>query len=252
MGAARSLAERFSRNRILRRRLPESLGGGIIHVSPDSSLSFWRPQLSSDLFDFASEFVKPGQNVWDVGANVGLFAFGAAHQAGAGGRVVAVEADVWLVGLLRRSAAELAPGSANVEILPAAASDSVGIAEFNIARRGRSANYLVNSTTSASQSGGIRERVQVMTLTLDWLLERRPAPAVLKIDVEGAECAVLNGARRMLRDVRPVILCEVGEQNTAEATRIFSDNSYIMHDWDNRAQGPRDSAAWNTLAVPRA
>ena len=45
-----------------------------------------------------------GSVVWDIGANVGLFAFAAASLAGPGGQVVAMEPDAWLVQLLRRSA----------------------------------------------------------------------------------------------------------------------------------------------------
>jgi FkbM family methyltransferase len=249
MGYARKIAERLSRDRILKRRLPAVVGGGVIHVSPDSSLSFWRPHISSDLFDFAIEFVKPGNTVWDIGANVGLFAFAAANRAGSGGSVVAIEADMWLVGLLRQSVALQNGNSAKVEVLPAAASDAVGIAEFNIAQRGRSANFLASSLGS-TQSGGIRQSVQVMTLTLDWLLERRSKPSVVKIDVEGAECAVLRGAQRLLKDVRPVILCEVSERNAPEVSRTLLENLYTMYDWGDRARGPRDQAAWNTLAIP--
>jgi FkbM family methyltransferase len=250
MQAIRATAERLSRNVVLRRRLPSDLGGGKLFVSPGSSLSFWKRGLSSDLFDFAREFVKPGAVVWDVGANVGLFAFAASSRAGSTGSVVAVEADIWLVDLLRRSADRQNAAGAKVEVLPAAAGIKQGIADFNIARRGRSANFLASSLGS-TQSGGVRRTVQVLTVSLDWLLENRPAPQVLKIDVEGAELQVLQGAQRLLREIRPVILCEVDEPTRSEVTRLFRDASYLMYDWDNRAAGEVNVAAWNTLALPK-
>jgi FkbM family methyltransferase len=53
----------------------------------------------------AAETVGPGNTVWDIGANLGLFGFAAAVAAGPSGRVLAVEPDTALAGLLRRSAA---------------------------------------------------------------------------------------------------------------------------------------------------
>jgi FkbM family methyltransferase len=248
MGVVRTVVERLSRGRVLRRRLPAEFNAATLYVSPDASLQFWKPGLRSDLFDFAREFVKPGSVVWDVGANVGLLALAAAQRAGPNGRVIAVEADMWLVGLLRRSAQAAGANAAPVEVLPAAASADNGIAEFHIAARGRASNSLASD--GRSQAGGVRESVHVLTCTLDWLLDRRPAPTALKIDVEGAELDVLRGAGRLLRDARPVILCEVGEATQTGVTDALKSHGYTLYDWDHRALGPRDSAAWNTLALP--
>jgi FkbM family methyltransferase len=250
MGVIRTVVERLSRNRVIRRRLPADLGRGVIYVSPDSSLSYWRPRLQSDLFDFAREFVKPGDVVWDVGANVGLFCFAAARRAGPGGVVVALEPDVWLLGLLRRSAAaSRGAETGRFVAVAAAASDALGIAEFNIARRGRSANFLAN-VAGQSQTGGVRDTVHTMTITLDWLLGHQPMPRVLKIDVEGAEVSVLRGATEVLRRGRPVVLCEVSEGNRAAVTELLRSYDYTLHDWDNRRAGPVETAAFNTLAIP--
>jgi hypothetical protein len=141
----RALAERLSRGRVLKRQLPARFGGAPIFVSPDAALRFWRKDLAKcdpPLFDAADELVRPGDVVWDVGANVGLFTFAAAARAGATGRVLAVEADQWLVSLLRRSASCQPASSAAVSVLSAAVSDRVGVAEFCIAKRGRCSNYL--------------------------------------------------------------------------------------------------------------
>ena len=96
----RHLLERVSRNVVLRRELPAGVGNGRIFVSPDASLKFWRHDLNKTdplLFNWAKEFVRPNDVIWDIGANVGLFAFAAANLAGPGGHVVAIEADIWLV-----------------------------------------------------------------------------------------------------------------------------------------------------------
>ncbi len=247
----RTLLERFSRKMVFRRRMPARLGGDPVLVSPDSALSFWRRNLELNarmLFDFAEEFIKPGHVVWDVGANVGMFTFASSFRAGASGRVVAIEADLFLADLLRQSASLASPGRAKVVVLPVAVSDSLGIAEFHIAKRGRSANYLALSLGS-SQTGGVRETVSVMTVTLDWLMERLPLPNILKIDVEGAEALVLTGANTLISKARPVILCEIRESLADTCSSFFKSHGYKLYDFENRSHGPLERAAFNTLAV---
>src|SRR5580704_14759973 len=123
----RTFAEKMSRNRVLLRHLPRDLGSAPIHVSPDASLHHWKPRLRSDLFDLARQFVHPGDTIWDIGANVGLFAIAAAQKAGPSGSVVAIEPDLWLAALLQRTAAAQQSNAAPVHIMPVAISGTIGI-----------------------------------------------------------------------------------------------------------------------------
>ncbi len=251
----RSLAERLSRGRVLRRRLPAELGGHTLRVSPDSALKFWRAGLAAadpGLLALARELVPPGATVWDVGANVGLFAFASAFLAGREGRVLAIEADDWLASLLRLSASDLPAGHARVEVLAAAVSSELGVADFQIAQRGRAGSHL-GSVAGSSQTGGVRETRKVLTVPLDWLLDRFPPPQVVKIDVEGAEAECLAGASRLLAEIRPRLLCEVSEPNAAAVAGIFSRHGYTMLDAGVAPplRQPLATPAWSTLALPR-
>jgi FkbM family methyltransferase len=203
------------------------------------------------LFRIAREHVRDGHVVWDVGANVGLFSFAASFLAGASGSVLAIEADTWLAGLLRRSAGAGRRDVAPVAILPAAASDSVGIARFQIARRGRASNFLASSPGS-NQAGGVRETQLVPTVTLDSLLDRFPPPSLVKIDVEGAEDRVLQGAGRLLSEVRPVLACEVFKESRERIDPMLKDLGYTLMDADlpQDERRPLQSSATNTLAYP--
>jgi FkbM family methyltransferase len=250
----RLLLERVSRRVILRRRLPSAFGGGTIHVSPGAALNYWRFDLGKVdpmLLRLASELVRPGDIVWDIGANVGLFSFAAAALAGKEGGVLAVEADTWLVALLRKSAGGTSGGSASVEVLPAAASDSLGVSNFQIARRGRASNFL-ESAPGSNQAGGVREIQLVPTITLDWLLERFPPPRVVKIDVEGAEERVLRGASKLLAEVRPAITCEIFKENRSDVDALLKGAGYTLYD----AEAPPErrealeTSATNTVAIP--
>ena len=191
----RRLAERLSRDLTLRRRLPAEFGRAPILVTPSAGLRYITRRMDAVdpvLMGLAREFVKPGAVVWDVGANVGLFAFAAASLAGPGGQVVAMEPDAWLVQLLRRSARMQPDGSAPVRIIPAAVASSPSLRTLCLAERSRAANHL--SGYGTTQTGGTREDQTIVALTLDWMAQFAPLPSLIKIDVEGAELEVLEGA----------------------------------------------------------
>ncbi len=203
------------------------------------------------LLKLASECVHPGAFVWDIGAAVGLFAFAASGLAGRRGRVLAVEPDPFLAGLIRRSALEQPARAATVDVVQAAACERSGLLSFAIAARGRYSNHILGA--GQSQSGGVRATIPVEGVTLDQLLDRFPAPAVLKIDVEGCEQAVLRGAELLLASHRPVVLCEVAAVTAEEATALLHRAGYAVFDGSVPALERRElpMACWNTLALPR-
>lgn len=253
MLSLRSLAEQLTHRLILKRRLPEEFGAVPMFISTEGGLRFlrWRAaEMDPWLLGMARELVTPGLTVWDVGANVGLFSFAAAGLAGPGGSVLALEPDVCLVELLRRSSRLHEARRAPVDVLPVALADSISIARFHVACRARSANHLEGLGTS--QTGGSREQQLVMTVTLDWLLERFPPPNIVKIDVEGAENLVLSGGTRLLSSVRPVILCEMSGEESEIAFRTLKSHRYTMCDADlpKAARRPIDFPAYNTIAYP--
>jgi FkbM family methyltransferase len=249
----RSLLETLSRGRVLRRRLPAEHGGHTLYVSPDAAMRLWKRDLGAVdpfLLRMATELVRPGMVVWDLGANVGLFAFAAAFAAGPSGRVLAVEADGWLAGLIERSARAAPASHARVEVLASAVADVPGTATLCIARRGRAGNHLQN-VPGSTQTGGTREVRQVTVVTLDGILDRFAAPHLVKIDTEGAELLCLRGAGRLLREFRPVLLCEVVAENAHAVGALLRDHGYTLFDAGNYPAGrPVGQPTWNTLALP--
>ncbi len=248
----RSIVERVARQSSFRRSLPAEVGGSQFYASGSAGLKYlFKPidRVDPALCRLAREFVTKGHTVWDVGANIGLFAFAAAHLAGGGGGVLAIEADVWLVQLLRRSAAIQPPDAAPVQVLPAAIAGSCDIRTFNIAARSRASNSLAGYGNS--QMGGVVERQSVLSVSLDWLAERLPAPDVVKIDVEGAELEVLEGARMLLQTKCPVVLCEVGEERSAGVTELLHGAGYRIFDGEcpRERRAELAHAPWNTVAT---
>jgi Methyltransferase FkbM domain len=122
-----------------------------------------------------------------------------------------------------------------------------------------------NTFGQAIYSGvGIVGETDVVATTLDSLLGALDVPQVdfVKIDVEGAEMAVLKGASRVLESDRPIIQLEVQERSLAAQGASASDlfallehQRYEILVFDNGSGRPARLAAsppsgLNVLAVP--
>lgn len=227
----RSLLERWSRGIILKRRLPTEFGSRPVFVSPEGGgLRYWKSRLDTIdpmLTQVVRQFVQAGNTVWDVGGNLGFFAFPAAVKVGVSGRVVIFEPDLFLAHLLRKTAD--ANPDLNIDILALAVSDREGIARFNIAKRARSTNFLAESIGS-SQTGGVRQTILVPTARLDFFLDKIPPPDFVKIDVEGAENLVFEGMHKTLSDIRPIVLCEVFNTNWQQISDNLRSHGYRLFD----------------------
>lgn len=246
---ARELAEHLTHRFIFRRRLPQEFGRLPFYVSTEAGLKYMTrsiDRVDPVLLAVVLRHVTPAMNVWDVGANVGLFSFAAAASAGPSGSVLAFEPDIWLCGLLRRSAQGKGE-RAQVEVLPVAASSITGFTSFNVAVRSRATNYMEGFGTT--QTGGSRESFLVPTVTLDSVLDHRGPPDFVKIDVEGAEVLALLGARKVLAH-QPIVFCEVARENSLEVTAIFKGLGYRLFNADLPNMPEATTAPPATLALP--
>ncbi len=127
--------------------------------------------------------------VWDVGASVGLFTV---HAAGMGAHVVALEPDPATLGRLKENV-RLNALEQRVTVLGVALSEVPGQMALH-------SDGLVGGAPSLADLGRHLHQVRVPVDTVDALVARggAPRPTVLKIDVEGAEGAVIAGARATL------------------------------------------------------
>lgn len=250
----RRLVELLSRNRTFTRRMSPRYGNRPLVVSPDAALRWLKPGMAAfepRLLAIIDHFITPGMVAWDIGANVGVFAYPTAHISRA--KVVGVEPDPFLTRLLRRTNALPANADLDVEIVGAAIGDRDGVARLRIAGRGRSTSGIEGAIVS-SQHGQTREVVTVPMLALDTLLADFPPPAFLKVDVEGAELLLLAGARRVLTEVKPIILIEVNGTTWPEASATLLAAGYELVDGDfpPEERAPASADTCNLLAIPAA
>jgi FkbM family methyltransferase len=251
----RKLAERLSRGKAFKRRLPPQFGNTPIFVSPDAQLKYMKitnAAFDTELLNIACKYINEGDTVWDVGANIGVFSLAAASIVGPQGYVLAVEPDIWLANLIRRSINLPENQDLHIDVLSTAISDKTGIATFLIARRGRAANTLALTDRNSVVMGGIREKHLVTTVILDSLLDVSPPPNFIKIDVEGAEFYVLTGASQILSKIRPIIYCEVSPGNAMEIANIFKSAEYELFKVTSSGEKlPIEICDFNTLACPK-
>ncbi|MCT7981992.1 FkbM family methyltransferase [Laspinema sp. A4] len=159
----------------------------------EKEMEFWRSQ------------IKPGMTVIDVGANVGVYTFSAAHQVGSEGRVLAIEPFGGCIQCLEESCR--VNNLSSVTICAGAASDRNGTVRLSLSESSELNEIVAENIGDEIETGSYQE---VACFTLDSLIERENLTQVdfMKIDAEGHELAVLVGSDRILSEFAPVILYE--------------------------------------------
>jgi len=208
----------------------EGLGSFRIHLRRNRSL-WLREPLESESFPFAMlrHLVRPGNVVYDCGANLGLYSRFLTGVLGAS-RVIAFEPVPENRSLL---AANLALGGITdkVTVLPMALADEDEMAEFQVDDI-QTASGTLSKVTGGEPCVGRRNvglgplTEQVLCRRLDTVISERelPLPDVLKIDVEGAEALVLQGAEGLLRERRPSLVVELHGARVAREVLAFLDD----------------------------
>jgi len=147
--------------------------------------------------------VKPGGCVIDIGANVGQMTLEAAHLVGPTGRVVAVEPAPGNVKVLRTHV--IGNGFEDRVTIIEAACGSRDNQEIVLHILGDAVDSIGSGHSERKQlHEGPSVEFKVPVITLDRIAVDHP-PTVVKIDVEGAELNVLEGAAKALSTYRPVV-----------------------------------------------
>lgn len=154
-----------------------------------------------------ASLLDPQSVFFDVGANIGYHTLGA---AAAGARVYAFEP---VPRLRRRLADNLRLNGLEHQVIVSdlALNDRSGPADFFLAKRRDDGSHSLIAGVPALRT----ERITVQTMRLDdfLLAHAAPSPAVIKIDVEGAEAMVLDGASTLLTSATPpAILVETADR----------------------------------------
>jgi FkbM family methyltransferase len=161
---------------------------------------------------FVEQFLQPGMTVLDIGAHHGLYTLLASKRVGRMGKVFAFEPSPRERRALQMHLRINLCSNVTVQAQAVGDEDTKGIL-YVVENWAAGCNSLKPPDVPAKIS---RTSVHVVRLD-DWLAESKIERVdFIKLDVEGAELAVLCGARKFLeRRPRPVILVEVQDIRTA-------------------------------------
>ena len=157
-------------------------------------------------------YLRPGDVLVDCGAHFGLFSVLAAKVMRNDGTVLAIEPNPDSIPLLEDNFR--LNDITCAEVIAAAVSSREGTAEYYPGSAGKAA---YGSICPAAERAG---HIEVRTITLDALSRAHELERVnfLKIDVEGSEVAVLEGANESAaRGILPLLMVEFSEENLQRA-----------------------------------
>jgi FkbM family methyltransferase len=162
--------------------------------------------------EFVRQSLQPGNVFLDVGANAGAYTIIAAKEVGTTGHVYAFEPGVRELSLLRHNIA--INNLTNVTVIEKAVSNYKGTTKFAISQDG--AMNSLAETNHPQQK--IAEWQTVEIISLDDFVEDFGVQKLdfIKIDVEGAEHLVFEGAKNLLLNTKKInILFEASDLNAS-------------------------------------
>lgn len=214
------------------RRMETEVQGIKLWVDPASNFGkrvLREGNYEADLTSAFGELLQPGQTFVDVGANEGWFSMLAAKLVGPAGRVIACEPQERLWPAILKNVAS--NGFANVQLLPFAIGRETGRGEINL---------YPSVNTGSSHISGTRRRwektqpIEVVPLSTVLGTAAGQGVDLMKIDVEGFEFQVLQGAgdhlgstiRRIVVEIHPGPLQALGASE-ADVVGLLESKGYI-------------------------
>lgn len=225
-----------------RSRLKVATAGIIAEVTPGNNslalLAGVHEPRTTTWFD-----VKRGDVVLDVGAHIGRYTLIAAKRAS---RVVSIEPDPSNFAMLESNIR--LNNFSNIVPLRLAVSSSPGRRRLFLAGGGDSGTSSLEPSWSWILDTGLERRhIEVECETLDLLVSSLGVEHIdwLKIDVEGHEIDVLEGAKATLARTGKIIL-EVAEGNEAVCTELVTRAGFNLAAMDQglKEEGLRASSNW--------
>jgi FkbM family methyltransferase len=173
-----------------------------------------------------STYLQHGSIFYDVGAHIGVISMVAARIVGPAGAVFAFEPDPGNVERIQVHASRNM--LSNIRTISLAAWSSGGRLRFERGSTESSRNRGTVSTEPRSSSGDF---IEVDAISLDEFARNHPPPALLKLDVEGAEASVLRGSEEIFRSAKPALICEVHSEQAARDVMRWLEGREYAFEW---------------------
>jgi FkbM family methyltransferase len=193
------------------------------HLRHGSTAIFIMRKYYEPLLEYCERIVKPGDVVFDCGANLGIYSCAFAALAGESGHVFAFEPLPRAVAALRDNLNY--NGFGNVTIVEAAVAEKEGTAVLDCSGSSVAASIVYDF--------GKRESVSVPTVSLSNFAARVGLERVdlVKMDIEGAEYLAVEGAKELIAKLKPTIILELfsGDENVPRVIELLRTHGYRPH-----------------------
>jgi len=162
---------------------------------------YYQPDYETDNYNLLKTQAKPGMDIIDVGAHIGLFSAVSSKLTGTGGKIICFEPTPGTYEILLQTLK--LNKCQNVIPVQGAVSDKKGKAVFYVSETaGCNSNSLVRNKSDKEIKG-----YDVELFTIDGIVDQYSLkPGLIKIDAEGAELDVLLGAPNTFRQYKPVLI----------------------------------------------
>jgi FkbM family methyltransferase len=156
--------------------------------------------------NFVHQFLKTGDVVLDIGANIGYMSFFFSQCVGASGKVYAFEPEQKNHQALLDNIA--LNKSHNIVIQRLAATDIAKTLKLYLAQDNFGAHSTVFNDETLTEN-----YEEILGIPLDTFVQEKQIDKItlVKIDVEGAEYEVLQGMKQILKQQRPVLIVELND-----------------------------------------
>lgn len=217
-------------------RMSVGIGAGLAFEPGPSNRAYASGDNELPLQNALGGCLKPGSVFYDVGANVGFFTVIGARLVGPSGTVYAFEPVPVNASYIRLNTR--LNHFSHVVVVEAAVSSSSGRGNLQVADYSGGAAL---STVEAPPD--LKETIPVDLVSIDDFVFKQgnPAPAVVKIDVEGAEKDVLSGMSRSLQELRPVIVYEIDDATMDGFRRKYQGCEEFLQRFGYQSQRLEDS-----------
>lgn len=231
----------------------------IFEMSPKSDL-FSRMMVAGNyeptLAGIALRSVKAGRDAIDVGANIGFYSVGIAKRLG-DRKLLAVEPSAATADRLRRNVARNGVDGC-VIVFHGAAADKAGTLTLRTITGKEEYSSLGNLVhPSILNEAESLETVSARTID-DLVMEHKLEPGFIKVDVEGAERLVFEGAKNTLKTFKPTILSELSDpllksngSSSIDVIAFLKSHGYDVRDPHHPDLEPGSLAFSDIICEPR-
>lgn len=217
--------------RLMRKRAVVSvrsgLNKGMLWVAGSSVHACWLGHYEQEKQALVKRLTKPGMKVFDIGANAGFYTLAFSRLVGATGHVWSFEPYAGnALNLMRHLALN---DIANTTLVQTAVAARAGVSGFKT-------EFSDSEWRMSDQAG----TYMVPTIALDQLVASGilPVPDIIKLDVEGAEAQVLEGASNLLGQGKTSLLIALhGTEPFRQCVALLGRLRYQAYRFDGQPLG---------------